>query len=114
MIRVSISTQGTTLTGFAFTDDQGVWKQNGKRELSAAVLALNYQPPGAPGAASPNGDVHSTSLATITLSYSKDYSAVTGAFDVKVYALGVNPLAPDRDPLVRISFPFAGQRLTVR
>lgn len=112
MIRVSISTQGTTLTGFAFTDDQGVWKQTGKRQLTAAVLALNYLPPGTPNAPL-EGEVHSISLARIYITYTNDFSRLSGEFDVNVYPPGTNPLAPDRDPILTIRFPFAGERLTV-
>ena len=111
LFSASSQVQATALSGFAFTDDQGVWKKTGRRQVTARLLSFNYLPAGADP---PAGSLHSNGIADVVLDFSEDFATVEGTFDVTVFAFDVNPLDPDAQPLgPPLRILFEGERLTI-
>ena len=96
----SAQVQGTTLSGFAFHDDQGIWKRTGDREITARLLSFNFLPPGTdtPGVET-TGAPHSNGVADVEMEISEDFLSLSGTFSITIYPLDVNPLAPGAEPI---------------
>ncbi|MHC4321175.1 MAG: hypothetical protein ACYST3_02760 [Planctomycetota bacterium] len=85
-----------------FSNQQGVWKKTGKREI--AVRTLNF---------SSLGDSVGSSLFSFTVEFDKTYQQVSGELSGKLFPPGVDPLDPVAVPIKTFSNTFTGKRLTV-
>ncbi|MBW2559202.1 MAG: hypothetical protein JRD69_10295, partial [Deltaproteobacteria bacterium] len=70
-----------------YTDQQGVWKKTGNREITAKVLNFGFSP--ADGSHVGNSVVH------YKVTFSSDFNSLTGEYDGRVYPTGQNPLDPE-------------------
>ena len=118
MFSASAQVQGTTLSGTAFIDDQGVWKRTGPNQITARLLSFNFLPPGSVGIGGSEGGStgipHSNAIADVVMDIADDFNSVSGTFSISVFPVDVNPVAPDAVPLAPPNvILFEGQRLTV-
>jgi len=74
-----------------FTDQQGVWKKTGRREMTAKVLNFNY----APGGDSPTG----VTRIRFDVTFMSDFQEVSGEMFGETFEPGENPLDPEGPPL---------------
>ena len=91
---------------FGFSDQQGVWKPSGRREITANVIDFDILPGGPP-----------TGVARIrfVMTYSKDYQTVAGtfvgeSFDLRNY---LDVFDPKAVPQSTFESTFEGRRVTV-
>ena len=80
-----------------YTDQQGVWKKTGNREITAKVLNFGFSPA--------DGSHVGNSVAHYEVIFSCDFNSLTGEYDGRVYPKDQNPLDPE-DPNGFI--PFSG------
>ncbi|MCP3995460.1 MAG: hypothetical protein GY722_10400 [bacterium] len=118
LFSTSAQVQGTTLSGTAFTDDQGIWKQTGPLKIRARLLSFNFLPPGSESGSGsqggPTGLPHSNAVADVLIDFDEDFQNFSATFSVTVYPPNVNPISPEAVPLGPPTvIPFEGQRLTV-
>jgi len=89
-----------------FSNQQGVWKRAGTREIRATVLDLSYD--------FETGDFHGVAAASYDLQFDKTFQTVTGLVEGKVYSPGIDPLNPgDAAPIDEFSDAFEAQRIVV-
>jgi len=91
---------------FGFSDQQGVWKPSGRREITANVIDFDISPGGAPAG---------VARIRFVMTYSQDYQTVAGtfvgeSFDLRNYLDVFNPKAV---PQSTFESPFEGRRVTV-
>ena len=85
-----------------FSNQQGVWKKTGKRNIT--VRTLNF---------SSLEDGVGSSLFRFTVEFDKTYQQVSGELSGKLFPTGVDPLDPVAVPTKTFSNTFTGKRLTV-
>ncbi len=88
--------------GLAFSDQQGVWKRIGYRNVKATVLNLNFL----------EGQFSGIAVADYYLQFNDNFSNVTGEVDGRIYEPGVDPQNPgDAEPLAVFTDQFVAQRV---
>jgi len=89
-----------------YTDQQGVWKKTGNREITAKVLNFGF---------SPADDSHvGNSVAHYEVTFSRDFNSLTGQYDGRVYPKYQNPLDPeDPDDFIPFGGTIEGTRVRV-
>ncbi|MBC8551063.1 MAG: hypothetical protein H8D23_15570 [Candidatus Brocadiales bacterium] len=85
-----------------FSNQQGVWKDTGKREID--VRTLNF---------SSIKDGIGSSLFSFTVEFDKTYQQVSGELSGKLFPHGVDPLDPVAVPIKTFSNTFTGKRLVI-
>ena len=85
-----------------FSNQQGVWKKRGEREITARVLNFS----------SLEGGVGS-SLFSFTVEFDKTYQQINGKLSGKLFSPGADPLDPVAIPLKSFSNTFTGKRLVI-
>jgi hypothetical protein len=85
-----------------FSNQQGLWKKTGKREITAK--ALNF--------ASLKDGVGS-SLFSFTVEFDNEYQQVSGKLSGKMFPPDVDPLDPVAVPMKTFSNTFKGKRLII-
>ena len=89
-----------------YTDQQGVWKKTGNREITAKVLNFGFSP--ADGSHVGNSVVH------YKVTFSPDFNSLTGEYDGRVYPNDQNPLDPeDPDDFITFGGTIEGTRVRV-
>lgn len=89
-----------------FSNQHGVWKRIGPRELRATVLDISYD--------FETGDFAGMAIATYSLQFDKSFRTITGTVEGSIYSPGVDPLDPgDEEPIDEFSDAFEAQRVTV-
>lgn len=92
--------------GGGFSNQQGVWKRVGPREIRATVLDLSYD--------FETGDFLGMTAATYNLQFDKTFQTVTGSVEGKIFSPGIDPLNPgDAEPIDEFSDTFEAQRVVV-
>ena len=85
-----------------FSNQQGVWKKTGKRNIT--VRTLNF---------SSLEDGVGSSLFSFTVDFDIEYQQVSGELSGKLFLPGVDPLDPVAVPIKTFSNTFTGKRLIV-
>ena len=85
-----------------FSNQQGVWKEIGKRKITARVLNFSLLK-----------DSVGSSLFNFTVEFDKVYQQVSGELSGKLFPPGVDPLDPVAVPIKTFSNTFTGKRLIV-
>ncbi len=85
-----------------FSSQQGVWKEMGKRNITARVINFSLL----------KGGVGS-SLFSFTVEFDKMYRQVSGKHSGKLFPPGVDPLDPVAVPIKTFSNTFTGKRLII-
>ena len=89
---------------FGFSDQQGVWKKSGRREITANVIDFDLLPDG-----TPKGVVR----IRFVMSFSKNLRRVTGTFFGEAFTLDQDPLDPNAMPIDTFENTFQGKRVIV-
>ncbi|WP_414586580.1 hypothetical protein [Scytonema sp. PCC 10023] len=105
--------QGTRFfNGLSFTDEPGVWKRTGEREITARCISFDYLPP---SNANKSGQVVATADYTYIIAFNADFNQLSSTYTGVGYPPDVNPLAPfDAKPLFTSSGSYQGQRIMVK
>ncbi len=85
-----------------FSNQQGVWKEIGKRKIAAEVINFSLLKDGV-----------GSSLFSFIIEFDKAYHQVSGELLGKLFLPGVDPLDPVAIPIKTFSNIFTGKRLTV-
>ncbi len=85
-----------------FSNQQGVWKKTGKREIT--VRTLNF---------SSLADGIGSALFSFTVEFDKSYQQISGELSGKIFSFGDDPLDPNADPKETLTNTFTGKRLRV-
>jgi hypothetical protein len=85
-----------------FSNQQGVWKKRGKREITVRVLNFSTLKDGV-----------GSSLFTFIVNFDKTYQQISGELSGKLFPPGAAPLDPVAVPLNTFSNTFTGKRLIV-
>ena len=102
--------QNTTLAGIVFTDDVGIWKRTGKREIKAKTFSISALPP----TESSSGEVAGNCVADHTITFTNNFQEINLTVCGKCYAADVNPLDPGDAPVIaKFSGSFHGKRLNI-
>ena len=92
--------------GGGFSNQQGVWKRVGTREIRSTILDLSYD--------FETGDFLGMTAASYDLQFDKTFQTVTGTVEGKIYSPGIDPLNPgDAEPIGEFSDTFEAQRVIV-
>ena len=92
--------------GGEFSNQQGVWKRVGTREIRTTVLDLSYD--------FETGDFLGMTAASYDLQFDKTFQTVTGTVEGNIYSPGIDPLNPgDAEPIGEFSDTFEAQRVIV-
>ncbi|MDO8140908.1 MAG: hypothetical protein Q6358_05365 [Candidatus Brocadiales bacterium] len=92
--------------GGGFSNQQGVWKRVGPREVRATVFDLSYD--------FQTGDFLGMAVASYDLQFDKTFQTVTGTAEGKIFSPGVDPMNPgDAEPIDEFSDTFEAQRVIV-
>ena len=92
--------------GGGFSNQQGVWKRVGPREIRATVLDLSYD--------FETGNFLGMAVASYRLQFDKTFRAVTGTVEGNIFSPGIDPLDPgDAEPIDEFSDTFEAQRVVV-
>lgn len=92
--------------GGGFSNQQGVWKRVGTREIRATILDLSYD--------FQTGDFLGMAVASYDLQFDKTFQTVTGTAEGKIFSPGIDPLNPgDAEPIDEFSDTFEAQRVVV-
>ncbi|HHT9112112.1 MAG TPA: hypothetical protein ACFYD0_02210 [Candidatus Wunengus sp. YC65] len=92
--------------GGGFSNQQGVWKRVGPREIRATVLDLSYD--------FQTGDFLGMTAASYDLQFDKTFQAVTGTVAGNIFSPGIDPLNPgDAEPIDEFTDTFEAQRVIV-
>ncbi len=103
------SISGTVLFGDSFTNDQGVWKKTGAKEITARSISFDYLPP---SESPPDGEVLTNTISTWVITF--DSGLISGTVNVVGYDTTVNPLDPGTaTPVFDVDGSFNGQAITV-
>ncbi len=89
-------------SGNKFSNQQGVWKKRGDREITARTLNFSSLKDGV-----------GSSLFSFTVKFNKTCRLVNGKFSGKLFPPGVDPLDPLAVPIRTFSNTFTGKRLIV-
>jgi hypothetical protein len=99
------SVQFRGVAGLAFSNQQGVYKRTGPREITAQVVDIDTDPA--------TQEFLGVAIATYILTFDESLRSVHGQVDGQVFAPGVNPLHPDgATPLQTFTDTFDLQRIT--
>ncbi len=85
-----------------FSNQQGVWKEIGKRKITARVINFSLLKDGV-----------GSSLFSFTVKFDKAYQQVSGELSGKLFHPGVDTLDPVAVPIKTFSNTFTGNRLIV-
>ncbi len=85
-----------------FSNQQGVWKDTGKREITARILNFASLEDGV-----------GSSLFSFTVEFDKTYQQVSGELSGKMFPPGADPFDPVAIPVRTFSNTFTGKRLIV-
>jgi len=85
-----------------FSDQQGVWKKAGAREIIVRVLNFSSLEEGI-----------GSSLFSFTVNFDKTYQQVNGKLSGKLFSPGADPLDPVAAPTRTFSNTFTGKRLII-
>jgi hypothetical protein len=85
-----------------FSSQQGVWKEIGKRKITAEVINFSLLKDGV-----------GSSLFSFSVEFDKAYLQVSGELLGKLFPPGVDPLDPVAVPIKTFSNTFTGKRLIV-
>ncbi len=85
-----------------FSNQQGVWKETGKRKIAAEVINFSLLKDGV-----------GSSLFRYTVEFDKAYHQVSGELLGKLFPKGVDPLDPVAVPIKTFSNTFTGKRLII-
>jgi len=89
-----------------YTDQQGVWKKTGNREIIAKVLNFGFSPA--------DGSHVGNSVVYYKVTFSRDFNSLTGEYDGRVYSENQNPLDPgDPDVFIPFDGTIEGTRVRV-
>lgn len=92
--------------GGGFSNQQGVWKRVGPREIRATVLDLSYD--------FETGNFLGMAVASYDLQFDKAFRTVSGTAEGNIYSPGIDPLNPgDAEPIDKFSDTFEAQRVIV-
>ena len=95
---------------FGFSDQQGVWKKTGSREITATVIDFDFDLETNPGNPMPMG----VTRIQFFMTFSKDFHEVRGEFFGKDFTFDQNPLNPKENPVSTFEATFIGKRVTVQ
>lgn len=97
---------GGGVAGGGFSNQQGVWKRLGPREIRATVLDFSYDPL--------TGDFLGSTAARYDLQFDSTFQNVIGTVAGKVFSPGIDPLNPGAvGPIAEFSDTFEAHRVTV-
>jgi hypothetical protein len=85
-----------------FSNQQGVWKKTGEREITVRVLNFSSLKDGI-----------GSSLFSFTVNLDKTYQQINGKLSGKLFSPGADPLDPVAIPLKTFSNTFTGKRLVI-
>jgi len=85
-----------------FSNQQGVWKKTGEREITVRVLNFSSLEDGV-----------GSSLFSFTVNLDKTYQQINGKLSGKLFSPGADPLDPVAIPLKTFSNTFTGKRLVI-
>jgi hypothetical protein len=85
-----------------FSNQQGVWKKTGEREITVRVLNFSSLKDGI-----------GSSLFSFTVNLDKTYQQINGKLSGKLFSPGADPLDPVAIPLKSFSNTFTGKRLVI-
>ena len=85
-----------------FSNQQGVWKEIGKKKITAEVINFSLLKDGV-----------GSSLFSFTVEFDKAYHQVSGELLGKLFLPGADPLDPVAVPIKTFSNTFTGKRLIV-
>ncbi len=85
-----------------FSNQQGVWKETGKRKIASRVINFSLLKDGT-----------GSSLFSYTVEFDKSYHQVSGELLGKLFPKGVDPLDPVAVPIKTFSNTFTGKRIVV-
>ena len=88
-----------------FSDQQGVWKKSGRREITANVIDFDIDPSGEP---------KGITLIRFVMTFSKNFKEVSGQFFGKDFSLDQDALDPNETPKATFDGTFLGKRVTVQ
>ena len=89
---------------FGFTDQQGVWKRTGRREITVTVLDFDYDPF--------NGEPVGVARLGFVMEFTPNLQEVRGKFSGKLFGFDEDPLDPNI-PLDEFGATFTGRRVNV-
>ena len=89
----------------SFSDQHGVWKRSGRREITATVLDFDLDPA--------TGQAVEVVRVRYIVTFSTDLQTVAGESVGKAFALDQDPLDPDEIPARSFEGTFTGRRVTV-
>lgn len=90
---------------FGFSDQQGVWKKTGYREVTAKVLDFDHDPQ----TEEPTG----VARLRFVMTFNANLNEVSGEFSGTLFTLEQNPLDPAEIPIGSFDASFTGQRMMV-
>ena len=90
---------------FGFSDQQGVWKKSGRREITANVIDFHIDPM--------TGEPTGVARIRFVITFSKDFQGVSGEFVGKEFAFDQDPLDPNVI-LDDFGATLTGRRVTVQ
>jgi len=85
-----------------FSNQQGVWKKTGERDITVRVLNFSSLKDGI-----------GSSLFSFTVNLDKTYQQINGKLSGKLFSPGADPLDPVAIPLKSFSNTFTGKRLVI-
>lgn len=88
-----------------FSDQHGVWKRSGPREITAEVLDFDLDPS--------TGKATGVVRVRFVVRFNWDLRTVTGEYVGQIFALDQDPFDPDAVPIGGFDNTFTGHRLTV-
>ena len=92
--------------GGGFSNQQGVWKRVGTREIRSTILDLSYD--------FQTGEFLGMAVASYDLQFDKTFQTVTGTVEGKIFSPGIDPMNPgDAEPIDEFSDTFEAQRVVV-
>ena len=91
--------------GLSFSDQHGVWKRSGRREITASVLNFGVDPV--------TGGATEVVRVRYVMTFSRSLQEVSGEYAGEAFALDQDPFDPDAVPISGFDYTFTGHRLTV-
>lgn len=85
-----------------FSNQQGVWKSTGKRNITASVINFSITKDGV-----------GSSLFNFTMEFDNAYNQLSGELTGELFPPGVDPLDPVAVPIKTFSNTFTGRRLII-
>lgn len=85
-----------------FSNQQGVWKSMGKRNITASVINFSITKDGV-----------GSSLFNFTMEFDNAYNQLSGELTGELFPPGVDPLDPVAVPIKTFSNTFTGRRLII-